>query len=307
MNYTMRPKNLQTKIFLDGGDPAETREIIELLGFLDGQTTNPTLIAKNPEAKARLTRGEKFASAEIYDFYRGVVQELSGMMPQGSISIEVYADRLTRAEEMLKQGREFFTWIPNAHIKYPTTAEGLKAAEQAVKEGMRVNMTLCFSQAQAAAVYAATRGARKGQVFVSPFVGRLDDKGENGMDLVKNILRMYRYAESPGAGDGAPHRGHKPSGAWVQVLTASVRTMEHFMYALALKSDIITAPGKILHEWAAQGMTVPEQYTYDAMALKSIPYQDIGLTKPWQEYNIIHELTDIGIQKFSDDWNSLIK
>ena len=171
----MRPKNLQTKIFLDGGDPMETREIIDLLGFLDGQTTNPTLIAKNPEAKARLGRGEKFSEKEIYDFYRGVVQEISQMIPAGSVSIEVYADHSTSSEEMLAQGREFFKWIPNAHIKYPTTTEGLKAAEQSVKEGIRVNMTLCFSQAQAAAVYAATAGAKKGQVFISPFVGRLDD------------------------------------------------------------------------------------------------------------------------------------
>ena len=84
-----------------------------------------------------------------------------------------------------------FGWIPNAHVKFPTSAEGLKAAEKAIGLGLRVNMTLCFSQAQAAAVYAATRGARKGQVFVSPFIGRLDDRGENGMDLIANILRMY--------------------------------------------------------------------------------------------------------------------
>ena len=86
------------------------------------------------------------------------------MVPRGSVSIEVFSDRRTKAEQMLKQGREMFGWIPNAHIKFPTSAEGLKAASIAVKEGMRVNMTLCFTQSQAAAVYAATRGARRGDV-----------------------------------------------------------------------------------------------------------------------------------------------
>ncbi len=289
--YDMKPSNLQTKIFLDGGDPKETREIIEVLGFLDGQTTNPTLIAKNPEAKARFERGEKFTEAEIYDFYRGVVKELSAMMPHGSISIEVYADKNTTSQQMFEQGKEMFTWIPNAHIKYPTTTEGLKAAELSIKAGMRVNMTLCFSQEQAAAVYAATVGATKGQVFVSPFVGRLDDKGENGMDLIKNILQMYAQSD---------HH--------VEVLSASVRTMEHFMYSLALKSDIITAPAKTLREWAAAGMPIPgSDFMYNPTNLKSIPYEEIALVKPWQDYDIAHELTDTGIDRFSFDWNALIK
>ena len=192
--------NLQTKIFLDSGDPAETREVLSILGFLDGQTTNPSLIAKNPA-----TAGKKFTKKELLDFYRGVVGEVSSLIPQGSVSIEVYADSSTSAEDMFAQGREFYKWIPNpstsrsdghrlrygasAHIKYPTTTEGLKAAEASVKEGMNVNMTLVFSQQQAAAVYAATRGASRGQVFVSPFVGRLDDIGEKGVDLISNILK----------------------------------------------------------------------------------------------------------------------
>lgn len=79
---------------------------------------------------------------------------------------------------MLKQGKQMYSWVPNAHIKFPTATEGLKAANKAVKEDLRVNMTLCFTQEQAAAVYAATRGAKRGQVFVSPFIGRLDDGGK---------------------------------------------------------------------------------------------------------------------------------
>lgn len=264
----MRPANLKTKIFLDGGDPNETREAINLLGFLDGQTTNPTLIAKNPQ-----TVGMKFTKEEILNFYKKVVQEISGLIPDGSVSVEVVD------ENMLTQAVEMNTWITNAHIKFPTTAEGLKAAEEAVKMGLRINMTLVFSQEQAAAVYSATKheGA---DVFVSPFVGRLDDKGENGMDLIRNILKMYESSD---------HH--------VAVLTASVRNLNHFLYALPLGSDIITAPFKILKEWAEGGMQIP----------KGIPYKNLDLNQDWHEFNIKHELTDKGVERFSSDWNALIK
>jgi transaldolase len=286
----MRPHNLKTKIFLDGGDPGETRGLLKLLGFLDGQTTNPTLISKNPEARKRLEQGKKFSAEEIYQFYKKVVGEISTLIPDGSISIEVYADRSTPAEQMLKKSREMFSWIPNAHIKFPTTGEGLTAAGQAVKEGMRVNLTLCFTQEQAAAVYAATSGGKKGDIFVSPFVGRLDDRGENGMSLISNILKMYKKGD-----------GH------VLLLTASVRTFDHFMYALHLGSDIITAPYAILKEWGEKGLPLPENdYVYNSGKLKAIPYKDIGLSKKWQEYDISHDLTARGMEKFSSDWNALI-
>lgn len=287
----MKPSNLQTKIFLDSGDPNETREIIKLLGFLDGQTTNPTLISKNPKAKEKLDKGEKFTKEEILSFYKEIVTEVSALIPNGSVSVEVYADKNTTTEQMLEQGREMFFWIPNAHIKFPTTHEGLRAAEQAAKEGMAVNMTLCFSQEQAAAVYAATLGAKRGDVFVSPFIGRLDDREENGMDLIENIIGMYNSSD---------HH--------VEVLTASVRNLDHFLYAIKLGSDIITAPFKILKEWAEKRMPMPDSsFKYDASDLKPIPYQKINLNKPWQEYNINHELTNIGIDKFSSDWNSLLR
>ncbi|MDA8082254.1 MAG: hypothetical protein M0024_01185 [Nitrospiraceae bacterium] len=287
----MRPEHLKTKIFLDGGDPHETTEAIRLLGFLDGQTTNPTLIARNPNAKKRLEEGHKFSTEEILNFYHFVIRELFALLPQGSISVEVYADASTTAEEMLSQGRQMFSWIPNAHIKFPTSTEGLKAAEQAVKEGLRVNMTLCFTQEQAAAVYAATRGAKRGAVYVSPFIGRLDDRGENGMDLIGNILCMYRKGN-----------------AHVEVLTASVRTFDHFLYALKLESDIVTAPFSILKEWAGKGMPMPVSgYRYNAGALKAIPYRNIDLGRNWQDYGISHELTDRGMERFSQDWNALIK
>jgi len=287
----MRPKDLKTKIFLDGGDPGETREIIRLMGFLDGQTTNPTLISKNPEARKKLENGEKFSKEEILDFYRNVVKEISGLIPQGSISIEVYAVSSTKADEMLKQGREMFSWIPNGHIKFPSAREGLKAAEKAVKDGMRINMTLCFTQQQAAAVYAATRGAKRGDVFVSPFIGRLDDREENGMDLIAHILKMYQRGD-----------GH------VEVLTASVRNIDHLLYAFKLGSDIITAPFKVLREWVERGLTVPgNEYVYNPRGLKPIPYENVDITRNWEEFDIYHDLTVKGMEKFSSDWDSLIR
>ena len=286
----MRPKGLNTRIFLDGGNPDETKSIIDILGFLDGQTTNPTLISKNPEAHKRLEQGRKFSEAEILSFYRDVVRTISSMMPQGSISVEVYADPSSRAEEMLRQGKEMFSWIPNAHIKFPTTVEGLKAANYAVREGLRVNMTLCFSQEQAAAVYVATMGASKGNVFVSPFIGRLDDKGENGMDVIEHIITMYKNGD-----------GH------VEVLTASVRKMDHFLYALKLGSDIITSPYAILKEWGDKGLPLPAaDYVYDAKGLKPIPYKEISLLKNLESYDVAHGLTLKGMELFSADWNSLI-
>jgi transaldolase len=287
----MKPQQLKTRIFLDGGNPDETTEAIRLLGFLDGQTTNPTLISKNPGVRERLEQGARFSAGELVGYYRDVVQKISAMVPEGSISIEVYADRATKAETMLKQGKEMFGWIRNAHVKFPTSAEGLKAASMAIGQGLRVNMTLCFNQAQAAAVYAATRGARKGQVFVSPFIGRLDDRGENGMDLIAAILRMYAKGD-----------GH------VEVLTASVRQVDHLLYAIKLGSDIVTSPFNILQEWGKKGFFLPgPDYRYDPGSLRPIPYEEIDLTKDWQEYDIRHDLTDKGMERFSQDWNSLIR
>ncbi len=287
----MRPSSLKTRIFLDGGDPDETREAIRLLGFLDGQTTNPTLISKNPDVRERLDRGEKFTEKKILDFYQKVVREISDLIPRGSISVEVYADRTTKAEKMLEQGKEMFSWIRNAQVKFPTSKEGLKAAEGALKDGLRINMTLCFTQEQAAAVYAATRGANKGEVYVSPFIGRLDDRGENGMDLIRNVIRMYAKGD-----------GH------VEVLTASVRNLNHHLYAIHLGSDIITSPFEILKEWAGKGLSMPgENFKYLAEELRPIPHREIPLDRKWRDYDVRDELTDKGMEKFSADWNALIK
>lgn len=285
----MRPDGLKTRIFLDSGDPAETRRSLELMGFLDGQTTNPTLVAKHPRAKERLEHGEKFSEAEIYDFYRQVVGEISAIIPDGFVSIEVYAEAATTAAAMFAQGKKMYGWIPNAHIKYPVTAAGLEAAQDSVQAGLRVNMTLCFSQAQAAAVYAATVGAKPNGALVSPFAGRLDDLGEDGMTVIANIIKMYQ--------DSDRH---------VEVLAASIRSLDHFMQSLALGADIITAPFAVLEAWAKAGKPVPGAGFSYKTDLKPIPYQDLGLDQPWGAYDIKHELTDKGIERFSADWNALI-
>src|SRR5579863_6266549 len=180
---TIRPT---TKILLDGGDPAETARIRQLLGYVDGQTTNPSLVAKNPAIHQRIAAGRPLSRQEEQDAYRDIVRQISPLVGDAGVSIEVYADLNTSADQMIAEGRQMFTWIPNAYIKYPCTREGLRAAQMSVREGLRVNLTLCFSQAQAAAVYDATKGT-KAPAYISPFVGRLDDRGENGMDLVKNI------------------------------------------------------------------------------------------------------------------------
>ncbi len=286
----MKPAGIQSKIFLDSGDPTETESILALLGFLDGQTTNPTLVAKNPYARRRFNSGEKFSQLEIFDFYKQVVSEVSRLLPKGSVSVEVYADHSSTADELFTQGQDMYTWIPNAHIKYPIIPAGLIAAERSIQAGMRVNMTLCFTQEQAAAVYAATAGAASGDVFVSPFVGRLDDIGENGMMLVEAISRMYR--------DGDRH---------VSVLAASIRTMSHFMQSLALGADIITAPFSILKEWGEAGKPLPSKtFAYDEPNLKNIPYQKISLNQSWTTYDSTHHLTDKGVDHFASDWNELI-
>ena len=207
-----------TKILLDGGDPEETRRTRDLLGFLDGQTTNPTYVSKNPEIQKRLASGRRLTPDEQNKAYRKIVQHISPLVGNAGVSIEVFANFDTTAEQMLAQGEEMFSWVPNAYIKYPCLNEGLRAAQMSVQRGIRVNMTLCFSQAQAAAVYAATKSAKQ-PVYVSPFVGRLDDRGENGMDLVRNIKRMYATGD-----------GH------VQVLAASLRHLDHLLYTFALKS-----------------------------------------------------------------------
>jgi transaldolase len=284
----MKAPATPTRLFLDSGDPAESQQALDILGRLDGQTTNPSLIAKNPALQTRLRAGRKLSESEALEFYRQTLLQIEKLTP-GPISVEVYADESSTASGLLAQGRKLFRWVNNAYVKFPTTRAGLEAAERAVAEGIRVNLTLCFSQAQAAAVYAATQGTQE-PAFVSPFVGRLDDRGENGMQLIENILRMYN------AGDGH-----------VLVLTASVRNVKHLLYAFALGSPLVTAPLSVFRDWASGGFAMPQaDFRYDPGSLRALPYQDVQLDRPWNGYDLRHELTDVGQRRFAEAWNSLL-
>ncbi len=280
--------NINSQIFVDGGDPQETREADKLLksgGFagVQGQTTNPSLIGKRLVASIK----RRVTNEEALEFYKNTVIEIA-QVTGGPISIQVIADSSTAKEEMLRQARIYKTWIPNGVVKFPCTGAGLSAAEEFCRE-WSVNITLNFSQEQAAAVYGATRNA-KYQVFISPFVGRLDDKGENGMDLVKNILQMYQTGD-----------GH------VRVLTASVRTLEHLLYAIYLKSPAITVPFKILREWQQRGFKLPDaNYNFPTGQLAEIKYKNLDLSHDWHTFNLHHELTDVGLKKFMEDWRHII-
>lgn len=164
-----------------------------------------------------------------------------------------------------------------------------------VRRNIRVNMTLCFSQEQAAAVYAATTGSKE-PVYVSPFIGRLDDRGENGMDLVRNIKKMYR------GGDGHVH-----------VLAASIRQLDHLLCSFALDVELATAPSKTWETWAAASFPLPgNDFVYkavdrDGKPLKSIPCAQIDLTRAWDGFDIRHELTTKGIQQFVADYRGTVK
>lgn len=289
----MRPTNLNTKIFLDSGSSEHTRDVLDKLGFLDGQTTNPTYFVKsNPAVREAVQAGKKFSREELLAAYKTLAQEISPLVPEdGSVSIEVYADKDSTAEDLLVQARELREWIPNAHIKLPIIPAGLEAAETLISEGTRVNMTLCFSQAQAAAVHAATVGAKPGQVFLSPFISRLDKVGQNGFDLLLNIQKMFREADSH-----------------VSILAASVHSVYDIAHVIESGMDIITIPYDDMLVWIEQGTPFTSEglEEKDTSGLASIEYEEFDLSQDWEAFDISHELTDVGLQRFADDWNEVL-
>jgi transaldolase len=283
---TGRPR---TQILLDSGDPHETETVKQRLGFVDGQTTNPSLIAKNPDIAERVRAGERLTERQELDAYCTIVRRISPLVGGAGVSIEVLADLTTSAEQMLEQGQQMFSWIPNAYVKYPCTTEGLKAAELSVRRGLRVNMTLCFSQEQAAAVYAATRGAAQ-PTYVSPFIGRVDDAGQHGLDLVRNIKRMYEQGD-----------GH------VKVLAASIRSMAHLLSCFSMDADLATVPSSVLFEWADAGFPDGDRPSSEKATGTRIEYRDIPLDKPWQSFDIAHPLTTAGVKKFAADYRAILQ
>jgi transaldolase len=195
------------KFFVDTADVAEIRELAAT-GLVDGVTTNPTLVAK---------AGRNF---------REIVAEICELVP-GPVSAEVAA---TDLDGMLKEGRALAKIAGNVTVKVPLTWEGLKALSS---EGTMVNVTLCFSANQ------ALLAAKAGATFVSPFVGRLDDTGADGMELVREIRTIYdNYAE-----------------LGTQILAASIRNVLHVKAAAMIGADVATLPPAVLRALVVHPLT----------------------------------------------------
>ncbi len=189
------------KFFVDTADVAEIRALAEL-GMVDGVTTNPSLIAKS--------------GRNILD----VIKEICATVP-GPVSAEVTA---TDHKTMLAEGRKLAALAKNVAVKVPLTVDGLRTCRALADEGTMVNVTLCFSAAQ------AILAAKAGAAFVSPFVGRLDDIGQDGMDLIAEIVAIY-----------ANYASFK-----TEILVASVRHPIHVVQAAKLGAHVATLPPGVL-------------------------------------------------------------
>ena len=187
------------KIFLDTANVEEIRATAEL-GLLDGVTTNPTLLSRESAP------------------YRKVLEQICEIVP-GPVSAEVVSED---HQGMVREGKELSTIAENIVVKCPLTPEGLKAIRKLKDDGIRCNVTLCFSVPQA--IFAAKAGA----YIVSPFVGRLDDIGSEGMALIRDIVQVYRNYQFE-----------------TQVLVASIRNPLHVIEAARAAADIATMPAKV--------------------------------------------------------------
>ena len=189
------------KFFVDTADVAEIKDLAAT-GLLDGVTTNPSLIAKS---------GRDF---------KETIAEICKIVP-GPVSAEVAA---TDFAGMIKEGHELAKIAKNVTIKVPLTLDGLKACKVFTSEGTMVNVTLCFSATQ------ALLAAKAGATFVSPFIGRLDDIGLNGMDLIREIRTIYDNYQDLST----------------DILAASIRTVGHVKDAAMIGADVATIPPNIL-------------------------------------------------------------
>ncbi|MBP7967319.1 transaldolase [Candidatus Woesebacteria bacterium] len=288
----------QPLVFLDSGNPEETRKAKKLLGTLDGQTTNPSLVVKNPDVASYVANGKKLTEIELLKIYKDIILELAKELPDGHISVEVNAHWESTAADLLAQAMKMAIWAPQVNIKFPTTNAGVEAAHEFVKTGGRVNMTLVFDQIQAAAVYAATRDAEQ-QCFISPFMGRWDDRGFNGADLINNIVQMYEEYDLSRQVD--PH---------VLVLAASIRNMDHLYASIYYGADILTIPLKTIEAWVTDGKKIPDKdYLPAETELAPIPYREIEIGADYKAFDIKRidgTLLDEGLKKFAADWESLL-
>ncbi|QKV19981.1 fructose-6-phosphate aldolase [Oricola thermophila] len=188
------------KFFVDTADVKEIRELNDI-GLVDGVTTNPSLIMKSGRDITEVTK-------EICD------------MIDGPVSAEVTA---TDFEGMIKEGKVLAKIADNICIKLPLTLEGLKACKALTSEGYKTNVTLCFSANQ------ALLAAKAGATFISPFLGRLDDIGLNGMELIGEIRTIYDNY-----------------GFQTEILAASIRTVNHVKEAALIGADVATVPPAVL-------------------------------------------------------------
>lgn len=300
------------KFLLDSGDPDEYREIAALAKErgkarlptpgtggqeLWGATTNPTLIAK------KLT-GQKITRDEAFALQKKIVLEILDIV-EGAVSAEVYADTNTQADEMISQGKEIAAWHDRIVVKLPTTIEGFKARTELRRNGFLTNNTLVFSQQQIFAICLHEQIVRKEfsleeplwPPFISPFVGRLDDIGLQGIDLVANGMKIKKLL--------------KPT-LWM--LEASVRSPQQINEGEEIGSELVTAPAKVYRDYF-QGI----QASTKEIRLQPIPYWEpseellkIETVDGFMEaitsgkLDLHHDLTDKGIIRFSDDWNSLM-
>ena len=190
------------KFFVDTANIKEIEDLVPT-GFVDGVTTNPSLIAK---------QGDDMAET---------IKAICSLV-SGPVSAEVTA---TELPEMINEGKYLASLAKNVAVKVPLTVSGLKACKALREQGTMVNVTLCFSAAQ------ALLAAKAGASFISPFVGRLDDIGEKGMDLIEDIVVMYENY-----------------GFDTEVLVASVRTKQHVIDAAVIGAHVATLPPKVIYE-----------------------------------------------------------
>lgn len=197
------------KFFIDTANIDEIKQGVEM-GMVDGVTTNPSLVAK--ESKP----------------FNDILKEICDVV-EGPVSAEVVA---LDTEGMLKEARELAAMSDNIVVKIPMIVDGLKAVKQLTAEGIHTNVTLVFSTAQ------ALLAAKAGATFVSPFVGRLDDISLQGMDLVSDIMTIYRNY-----------------GFQTEVIVASVRSPMHVMDSAMIGADIATIPFKVIAQLAKHPLT----------------------------------------------------
>jgi transaldolase len=197
------------KIFIDSGDTAEIKEAHDM-GLIDGVTTNPTLASKS---------GKNF---------KELILEITKII-DGPISAEVVS---TKAEEIITEGDDIASWHKNIVVKVPLIPEGLKAVKYFSANGIKTNVTLCFTASQ------ALLAAKAGATYISPFVGRLDDISTDGMQVIRDIRTIY------------DNYGYE-----TQILTASARSPMHFLEAAKIGSDVITAPFSVLKQLLKHPLT----------------------------------------------------